>query len=209
VASADFNNDGKNEIITGAGPGGGPHVRVFDSSGHILSEFFAYAPGFRGGVFVAAGDIDGDNEVEIITGAGPGGGPHVRVFDQYGNVESQFFAFNEKYRGGVVVASGNVNGIGVDEIITGVASDGLPQINIFNKDGDLLYNYFAFEADFYKGITLSATDIDGDKIDDVIAGKAVGGLPEIKILDQTGRVKKQFLVHSQTYKGGARAVFIR
>ena len=40
-------------IITGAGPGGGPHVKVFDGR----TNFEPY-PGFTGGVFVAAGDIN-------------------------------------------------------------------------------------------------------------------------------------------------------
>src|SRR5437763_839430 len=69
-------------IVTGAGPGGGPHVRVFNNNGDGTAvSFFPYASGFGGGVHVAAGDVDGDGIPEIITGAGPGGGPHVRVFD--------------------------------------------------------------------------------------------------------------------------------
>src|SRR5439155_224923 len=79
VAAGDVDNDGRADIVTGAGPGGGPHVRVFSGANpaQVLIEFFAYAPNFGGGVFVAAGDTNCDAKADIITGAGPGGGPQV------------------------------------------------------------------------------------------------------------------------------------
>src|SRR5262249_55157383 len=76
VAVADVNGDGVDDIITGAGPGAGPHVKVFSGTDDsLLQSFFAYDPSFHGGVFVAAGDVNGDGLADVVTRAGPGAGP--------------------------------------------------------------------------------------------------------------------------------------
>ena len=64
------------------GPSGGPHVRAFSLAGGGVAElasFWAYAPSWTEGVFVAGGDVNGDGIAEIITGTARAGGP-VRVF---------------------------------------------------------------------------------------------------------------------------------
>src|SRR5207237_284473 len=95
VAAGDVNGDGIDDIITGAGPGGTPHVRVVDGrTSATVRNFLAYTSNFHGGVFVAAGDLTGDRVADIITGAGPGGGPHLRAFDGRTLAPLQsFFAF--------------------------------------------------------------------------------------------------------------------
>lgn len=105
VASADIDADGRDEIITGAGRGGGPHVQVFNKDGAGLGGFFAFAPSFSGGVNVAAGDVNGDGRAEIAVGAGPGGGPHVKVFNSNGeSLLASFFSYAPAFNGGVYVA---------------------------------------------------------------------------------------------------------
>ena len=107
VAAGDVNGDGKADIITGAGAGrraARPGLRRRHRAPGSAS-FFAYGAGFTGGVFVAAGDVNGDGVADIITGAGPGGGPHVKVFDgETGAVLQSFFAYAPAFTGGVFVA---------------------------------------------------------------------------------------------------------
>ena len=56
IAAGDPDGDGKNEIISAASPGGGPHVRTFNlNMAPLDASFYAYGPTFSGGVFVAAG----------------------------------------------------------------------------------------------------------------------------------------------------------
>src|SRR5205823_1589777 len=94
VAVGDVNGDGRADIITGAGSSGGPHVKVIDATrlgqvqangqiadSALLGSFLAYSPTFTGGVRVAAADVTADGLADIVTGAGPGGGPHVKVID--------------------------------------------------------------------------------------------------------------------------------
>ncbi|MDP1793928.1 MAG: VCBS repeat-containing protein [Acidimicrobiales bacterium] len=96
LAAADVDGDGKDEIVTGAGPGGAPHVRVFSarSTGVVpVAGFYAYSTDFTGGVVVSGGNVDADKPDEIVTVAGPGGGPHVRFHDIVGGVHRAGFGY--------------------------------------------------------------------------------------------------------------------
>lgn len=130
--------DQRPDIVVAAGTGAPPEVRMLDHRGRATGEqFLAYDRKFRGGVRIAAGDVDGDGRDEIVTGAGPSGGPHIRVFARqptqggtgpknYDRVKlvpanwglrSQFFAFAPERRGGVDVAVTDLDGNGIGEIL--------------------------------------------------------------------------------------------
>jgi len=145
VAVADVDNDGKAEIITGAGAGGRPHVRVFDERGRVKGEFMAYDPAFRGGVNVAAADLMGDDSADIVTGAGPGGGPHVRVFDRKGKALAGFYAYAPSFIGGVFVAAGHAIDASVTSIVTGAGPRGGPHVRVLTALGTELGGFYAYQ----------------------------------------------------------------
>lgn len=123
VAVGDLNGDAVNEIIAGAGVGGGPHVRVFNKNGKVINPgFFAFDPAFRGGVNVTVGDVDGDGIGDIVAGAGKGGSPEIRTFDRDGRKKSGFLAGDATDRDGIKVSAADLDHDGKAEII-GLSSD--------------------------------------------------------------------------------------
>lgn len=120
VAIGDVDLDGHDEIVTGPGPGSEPMIKIFSMSGVLKKSFLAYDKNFKGGVSVAVGDINGDGRLEVISGPGAGGGPHVRIFNYEGRAISNFFAYDKSYRGGVRVSAGDINSDGQPEILVGI-----------------------------------------------------------------------------------------
>jgi len=164
-AIADLNNDSKMEIVTGAGVGGGPHVRIFNINGQLInSGWFAFDKKNRGGITVAIGNIDGQGEQEIIVGSGRGLAPTVHLYRPNGQFFSAgFLAYDKKFTGGVNVATGDINNDGLDEIITGAGVGGGPHVRIFNSNGSVLNKgFFAFEANKRQGVKIQVIDIDND-----------------------------------------------
>ena len=158
VASVDFNNDGILDLVTGAGPGGAPHVKVYDGATNaIISQWYAYATDFTGGVFVAIGDISNDGTFEVVTGAGAGGSPVVGVWDpNTGALLAQFMAYAEDFTGGVRVGVNDGNTDGIADIVTGAGPGGGPQVNVFNFPAlDLLFSFYSGDPANTGGVFVS------------------------------------------------------
>ena len=218
VAAGDINGDGRDDIITGAGAGGGPHVQVFSGAdGSVLRSFFAYDTRFTGGVRVAAGDINGDGLADIITGAGAGGGPHVRVFSGADvSVLASFFAYDTRFTGGVYVAAGDINGDGRADIITGAGTGAGPHVRVFNgamiggrgggsTGSGVLRSFFPYDTRFTGGVYVAAGDINGDGRDDIITGAGAGGGPHVQVFSGAdGSVLRSFFPYDTRFTGGVR-----
>ncbi|MDP2736559.1 MAG: S8 family serine peptidase [bacterium] len=179
-------------------------VKITDQDGEKDNEFYAYASNFKGGVSFASGDINNDGQEEIITAAGPGGGPHVRIFNIDGDLVGQFFAFSKTFRGGVNIATADVNNDGNDEIIAVQASDGDSEVKIFNGQGEFLGSFYAYDNKFRGGLNIAAGDIDGNGEDEIITGLAAGKIPEVRIFKAIGVLQGLFLAYPKTFRGGVK-----
>ena len=150
--------DGLIDLVTGAGPGGAPHVKVFDgATNSIISQWYAYPVSFTGGVFVAVGDIGNDGTFEVVTGAGQGGAPVVAIWDPFtGNLITQFMAYAESFTGGVRVGINDGNGDAIADILTGAGPGGGPHVKAFSFPAlDLLFEFYSGESTDPGGVFVS------------------------------------------------------
>jgi hypothetical protein len=188
VAVGDVNGDGRADIITGAGFGGAPNVKVFSGKDlSVLASFFAYDASFRNGVHVAAGDVNGDGRADVITGAGTGGAPHVKVFDVAHGlaVLQSFYAYAPNFFGGVFVGAGDGDGDGKADIITGAASGGSGHVVVFSgATGAELDSFFAFSPNARDGVTVAGVDPRQTGRALVATGQGAGSPGIVKLFDQ-------------------------
>jgi hypothetical protein len=195
IAIADVDGDGVPELITAPGPDpcAPAKIKVFkidtrEGIGRwkitsLLAEFTVVfeekKAGF--GANIAAGDIDGDGEAEIIIGAGPDprNRSMVKVYRGDGTFTGiQFIAYpdqdkrhSEKEHGreeglwnrfGVYVAVGDMETDGISEIITGMGPGPMNEgwVRVFKGDGTPIGNGFlAYPKNMKFGVRVSGGNI--------------------------------------------------
>lgn len=197
----------KELIVTAAGKGGGPHVRVFSEAGSAQVEprsLFAFDANLRTGLNVATGDIDADGQDEIIVAPKKGAGPHIQVYEKDGTRRPiQFFAFHPNSRTGVSVATADVDDDGKDEIIAMQEQEGHAWVKIYryNNEKTVVGEWNAF-GNVESGARIVAGDIDADRKAEIIAGAGKGSAPQVKIFDRFGNEVRSFTAFESSYAGG-------
>jgi hypothetical protein len=240
VAGGDIDGNGQGDIATAPGSGWGSNVKVFNYNTLATEyDYFAYDPSLACGATVAMGNVGGDIGTpppagrivpsdELITGAGLGGGPHVKIYSislttpNQLDLLGQFYAFDANYFGGITVAVGNITnnidstlpntdpafGVPFDDIVVGAGLGHTPEVKVFRlSDGRnpvagfqfnyvIAADYLAYDAGFLGGVRVAATaNLTNNPIDapngvvgsnpngvgDILTTPGPGGGPDLRL----------------------------
>ncbi|HEY47438.1 MAG TPA: protein kinase [Anaerolineae bacterium] len=165
VVIADVDDDGAQEIISGAG-----QVVVFDPNGN--QEWIAGVE--EEGMDISVGDINGDDRIEVVLSSGFSGVS--AVFDGEGQT------LWERDRSGVHVI-GDVNGDGTDDIVFATISYyGIEvpySIEAVDGANNTLWSYPLDSIFNEQGFAMITVDLDGDPAQEVLVANG----PQLLALD--------------------------
>ena len=166
--------------------------------------------GIGGGRSLAIGNVNGIAGGELITAAGQGELPQVRVFNGSGEeLTTPFYAFNRSFRGGVRLASCDVDGNGIDELVVAQGPGG-GQVRVLSLLGGVqteLAAFNAFEPAFTGGVNVACADTNGDGRAEVVVGPDGGRAPDVRayaIGAGTATLSAQFQAYEPGFTGGVR-----
>lgn len=169
-----------------------------------------------GGRWLAVGDLDGVAGGEIVTGAGAGETPQVRVFNGLGaDTGVRLFAYDRGFRGGVRLASCDINGDGRAEIVTAPGPGRSPLVRVLGLSGGIATEVLAFEAyepSFLGGVFVACADLDGDGRAEIVTGPDAGRAPDVRVFTATTTgvvTTAAFSAYESTFTGGVRVAAVR
>ncbi len=225
AAIGDVTGDNVADVIVGAGVGGGPRVRVFDGRAFapgfafprapvdgagaapdaiVVADFFAFESTQRGGTNVAAGNFAGAGNSELVIGAGPGGGPRIRILNGTavtaqgrnftsnadGDTVANFFAFESSFRNGVSVAANPtpLGGLEFSNLVVAPGFGGGPRVRVLSgaqiaqrglqytsfDPNQAIADFFAFDPSLRSGLSVATADFNRDGFADLAIGTGRG-----------------------------------
>jgi hypothetical protein len=199
IAVGDINGDSFGDIIAApSGIGMAPHVVAIsgrDMTSTLFSKY-AYSTSFLGGVSVAAGEVDGDGAMDIITAPLAGAPPHIVTFNGLtGNVMQSYYAYSPLYQGGTSITAADLDKDGFTEIITGASAAAPHVVVVDSRTMSVKASFYAYAPNFGGGVRVTtAQDLNGDGVDDIIVGPGPGAGPNIVRFDGKLALQNQAVV---------------
>jgi hypothetical protein len=130
-AIGNFIGDRTSEILFASGPGGSGRAHMVGINNDTVITFDPF-PGYRGGVFVAAADVDGDGHAEALTTQESGGELAAHRFVGNSAIEiGRTRGFGPTYNGGMRVTGGDLNNDGRAETVISTIT-GTPLVRVLD-----------------------------------------------------------------------------
>ena len=116
VAVGDLNGDGEADIVSASTGPEGARIRAIDGrDGSFLTDFSPFVD-YLGEITIGLTDLDGDGDLEIVTGSATGTAPHIKAFEPDGTEIYSDYGFEVPFVGGVNTG-----------VAIGTVSNGMPQ----------------------------------------------------------------------------------
>lgn len=141
----------------------------------------------------------------FVVGSGPGVPATVRFLDMSGqDVTPPLRPFGSAFTGGVRVASADVSGDGVADVIAATGPGATATVVVVDGvTGDVVYTLTPFGPTFTGGLFVAAGDFDGRGHADLVIAPAFGGGPRVQIVDgKAGTVRADYFVFEPEFRGG-------
>ena len=178
VTVGDINRDGCNDIVVGSGKGAKAQIKVYDGESItgtptlVGPAFLPFGKTFRGGVTVAAADINLDGYAEVVAGSGPGLIGQAAVFDGQALAAGLATKLRTikpfgRFRGGVFVAVGDVNHDVVHDIIVSAGAGYQPSVKVYSGANlttakpTLLHTIKPYARSYLRGVRVAVKPVDG------------------------------------------------
>ncbi len=162
---------------------------VMDSNGDSLATAAPFAPGV-GAVRVAEADLTADGRPDTVVGTGAGVPNRVAVVSAAGGTVVEFAPFETGFTGGVFLATGDLTGDGVADLVVTPDVGGGPVVVVY--DGAALgrgqvavVNRFwgINDSGFRGGARPAVGDVTGDGHADLVIAAGSGGGPRVSLYD--------------------------
>lgn len=130
-------------------------LKIEDEAGKPVRSFTMPVADSFGGASVAVGDLGRDGVPEIVIANGLGGEPRVHALRRDGTQIGSFLAYDKSFGFGVNVAICDLDGDGLNEIVTAPQRGGGPQVRAFSNVGKPIASFWAYPQDMTAGVAVA------------------------------------------------------
>lgn len=187
LASGDVNNDGFSDIIAGTTAGVPSRVAVFSGAspltriGNVITPF---GNQYTGGVSLAAGDVNGDKQTELIVGTASRF-TRIQLYNLTGATFTKLGAMLTPFgtaNTGVQVTTVDTAGTGVPFIAAATLnSSGTVQVNVINAAGTTQGSYT--QGTGLSSFGIGHVDVNQDKVQELMIGLVPSTGTQVSILN--------------------------